>query len=302
MLCPHPRFALRTIPLALFSMFMALPALAADASLKETVVTATRNEAEIDKLSATVTRVGHKELDRRLPVDEADLFRDEPDVSMARDLRRHGATRVNIRGIEDNRVLQLVDGVRLPDFYNGGGPSNLTMNASPMPMPDFLRQVEIVRGPASSLYGSDALGGVVGYITLNPEDIAQGDKKEGVRLRGTYFGASSTFSGSVIGAMRTDMIDVLLGYGQARGEETKNKGNDDSYGPSRSKPNPANTDDRGAIAKFILRPAQGHKLMAMVEGREQESSAEIMRVSASLPRLTEFTSNDENRRVRGDAD
>ena len=299
MLCPHPRFALRTIPLALFSMFMALPALAADASLKETVVTATRNEAEIDKLSATVTRVGHKELDRRLPVDEADLFRDEPDVSMARDLRRHGATRVNIRGIEDNRVLQLVDGVRLPDFYNGGGPSNLTMNASPTPMPDFLRQVEIVRGPASSLYGSDALGGVVGYITLNPEDIAQGDKTEGVRLRGSYFGASSTFSGSVIGAMRTDMIDVLLGYGQARGEETKNKGNDDSYGPSRSKPNPANTDDRSAIAKFILRPAQGHKLMAMVEGREQESSAEIMRVSASLPRITEFTSNDENRRVRG---
>ena len=72
MLCPHPRFALRTIPLALFSTFMALPALAADASLKETVVTATRNEAEIDKLSATVTRVGRKELDRRLPVDEAE--------------------------------------------------------------------------------------------------------------------------------------------------------------------------------------------------------------------------------------
>jgi len=298
MSCPRSRFALRTIPLALFSAFIALPAVAEDTALKETVVTATRNEAEIDKLSATVTRVGRKELDRRLPVDEADFFRDELDVSMARDLRRHGATRVNIRGIEDNRVLQLVDGVRLPDFYNGGGPSNLTMNASPTPMPDFLRQVEIVRGPASSLYGSDALGGVVGYITLNPEDIAQGDNKEGVRLRGSYFGASSTFSGSVIGAMRTEMIDVLLGYGQASGEETKNKGEDDSYGPSRSKPNPASTDDRGAIAKFILRPAQGHKLSAMIEGREQEASAEIMRVSASLPRVTEFTSDDRNYRVR----
>jgi hemoglobin/transferrin/lactoferrin receptor protein len=298
MLHPRPRFVLRTIPLALLSIFITLPALAEDLALKTTVVTATRNEAEIDKLSTTVTRISREEIDRRLPVDEADLFRDEPDVSMARDLRRHGATRVNIRGIDDNRVLQLVDGVRLPDYYNGGGPSNLTMNASPTAMPDFLRQVEIVRGPASSLYGSDALGGVVGYITLNPEDIAQGDKKEGVRLRGSYIGASNTFSGSVIGAMRTEMIDVLLGYGQATGEEAKNKGDNDSYGPARSKPNPANTDDRGAIAKLILRPTQGHKLTAMIEGRNQEASANIMRVSASLPRVTEFTSNDENQRVR----
>ena len=301
MLCPNHRFGKRSISLALISVFAAsaTPVVASDIALRDTVVTATRHATEIDKVSATVTSIGRQQMDRRLPVDEADLFRDEPDVSMARDLRRHGATRVNIRGIEDNRVLQLVDGVRLPDFYNGGGPSNLTMNASPTPMPDFLRQVEIVRGPASSLYGSDALGGVVGYITLNPEDIAQGDKKEGVRLRGTYFGASSTFSGSVIGAMRTGMIDVLLGYGQASGKETKNKGTDERFGAARSKPNPASTDDRGAIAKFILRPARGHKLMAMVEGREQESNTEIMRVSASLPTITKFTGDDENRRVRG---
>jgi hemoglobin/transferrin/lactoferrin receptor protein len=63
-------------------------------------------------------------------------------------------------------------------------------------MLDFLKQVEIVRGPASSLYGSDAIGGVVGYLTLNPEDIAKGDKSYGVRVRGGYFGASDTLSGA----------------------------------------------------------------------------------------------------------
>lgn len=300
MLRPNPRFGKRSISLALLSTFAACssPVVANDLALRDTVVTATRHETEIDKISATVSSVGRQQMDRRLPVDDSDLFRDEPDVSLARDLRRHGSTRVNIRGIEDNRVVQMVDGVRLPDFYNGGGPTNYTMNAASAPMPDFMRQVEIVRGPASSLYGSDALGGVVGYITLDPSDIASGDKKQGLRLRGSYFGTSETFSGSLIGALRSDMIDVLLAYAQARGEETKNQGDNERFGPTRSTANPATSDDRGALAKFILRPAVGHKLSAMFEGREQETQTDIMRVPASMSKVSAMRGDDESRRVR----
>lgn len=299
MLHARTRFALRAIPLSLFTLFAALPATADETPLRDTVVTANRHATDVDALSATVTTVDRKTMDRRLPVDDADLFRDEPDIAMARDLRRHGTTRINIRGIEDNRVVQMVDGVRLPDFYNGGGPTNYTMSAPSGPMLDFLRQVEIVRGPASSLYGSDALGGVVGYLTLNPEDIAKGDHKTGVRLRGGYFGASDTLSGSVIGALRGETIDVLLGYSQAKGEETKNFGEDETFGPTRSKPNPAQTDDRGAIAKIILRPVAGHKLTATVEGREQQTQSDIFRIPASMSRVTSMQGDDESRRVRG---
>lgn len=208
---PLSRVKMRAIPLVLLSAFSAPPAVA-DSELGTTVVTANRHETAIDQISATVTSVSRRDIDRRLPADDADLFRDDPDVAMARDMRRHGATRINIRGIEDNRVVQIVDGVRLPDYFNGGGPTNYTMNAPSGPMIDFLRQVEVVRGPASSLYGSDAIGGVVGYLTLNPDDIAKGDKVYGARLRGGYFGASSGLSGSVIGAFRSERFDVLLGY------------------------------------------------------------------------------------------
>lgn len=294
---PFSRTKMRVIPFVLLSAF-ATPAAIADTELGNTVVTANRHETAIDQLSATVTSVGRRDIDRRLPVDDADLFRDEPDVSMAREMRRHGATRVNIRGIEDNRVVQMVDGVRLPDYFNGGGPTNYTMNAPSGPMIDFLRQVEIVRGPASSLYGSDAIGGIVGYLTLNPEDIATGDKKLGARVRGGYFGASQAFSSSVIGAFRSEKLDVLLGYAQSNGEETKNKGTDSTYGPLRSKANPATTEDRGALAKFIFRPAAGHKLTASFEGREQESETTIMRVPASLSRVTAMDGDDESRRYR----
>lgn len=298
MLRPCARFSRRAIPLALISLFAVSAFAAEEKALRDTVVTANRHATDIDQVNATVTSVRREDIDRRLPVDDADLFRDDPDISMARDMRRHGATRVNIRGIEDNRVVQLVDGVRLPDYFNGGGPTNYTMNAPSGPMLDFLKQVEIVRGPASSLYGSDAIGGVVGYLTLNPEDIAKGDKSYGVRVRGGYFGASDTLSGSVIGALRSERFDVLLGYAQANGSETKNQGSNSNYGPTRTTANPAETEDRGLLAKLVFRPVTGHKLTASLEGREQNAQTTIMRMPASLSRVTAMSGDDESKRTR----
>lgn len=298
MLRPCVRFPRRAIPLVLISIFAATSTSAEEKALRDTVVTANRHATDIDQVSAAVTSIRREELERRQPANDADLFRDDPDIVMARDLRRHGATRVNIRGIEDNRVVQLVDGVRQPDYFNGGGPTNYTMNAPSGPMLDFLRQVEIVRGPASSLYGSDAIGGVVGYLTLNPEDIAKGDKMRGVRLRGSYFGASETYAGSVIGALRSEQFDVLLGYAQANGQETRNRGNNATFGPNRSQANPAETEDRGLLAKFVFRPITGHKLTASVEGREQNTQTSIMRVPASLSRVTAMAGDDESKRTR----
>lgn len=297
----HPRrcFTLQPLAAALAAALSAaaFPALA-DTALRDTVVTATRSAAAIDDLPVTVTTVTREEMDRRLPADEADLFRDEPDVAMARDLRRFGATRVNIRGIEDNRVVTMVDGVRLPDFYNGGGPTNFTMNAIPSAMPDFLKQVEIVRGPASSLYGSDAIGGVVGFVTLDPSDIAAGDRKAGLRLRGGYYGANDSFSRSAVGALRGESVELLLGYAAVDGEETKNMGDAATFGATRSKPNPADSEDRGLLAKLVVRPGAGHRLAATVEGREQEVSTDVRRIPNSLRRISRMLGEDRGERLR----
>ena len=135
--------------------------------LSNVVVSANRSETQIDAVPATITTTDRQSIDRRMPHDETSLFADEPDLAVARDLRRFGASSINIRGIEGNRVLQQVDGVRLPDFYSGGGPSNATTSSADGPEMDFLKRVEVLRGPASSLYGSDALGGVVSYFTLD---------------------------------------------------------------------------------------------------------------------------------------
>lgn len=274
------------------------PATAEEQKLRTTVVTATRSEAVLEDLPVTVTTITREEVDRRLPLDEADLFRDDPDIVMTRDLRRHGATRVNIRGIEDNRVVQMIDGVRLPDYFFGGGPTNFNRSSVGSTFPDFLKRVEIVRGPASSLYGSDAMGGVVGYITLDPDDVVCGNDTSGLRLRGGYFGANDQFSGSVVGALRGANTEFLIGYGEARGHETENRGGWGGTSPLREKANPADSDDRSLLAKLIARPAAGHQLSATVEGRKQTVDSDIRRLSGSLARVIRMSGDDEGKRTR----
>lgn len=291
------RFKLR--PVVLLVAAACNSAWAAEApALKETVVTATRSASDLDSLASTVTSVGRAQMDRSLPTDEADLFKDESDIAFARDLRRHGATRINIRGIEDNRVVSMVDGVRLGDYYNGGGPTNFTQSASPTAMPDFLKRIEIVRGAASSLYGSDAIGGVVGYVTLDPADLLVGDATTGFRLRGGYTGANGGLSQTVLGAFLEGTAEVLLGYSHSSGRQVDNQGSVDAISTGRTRPNLLKSDDQGVLAKFSVRPAAGHKLSAMVEGRDQQVDSDILRLSGSLPKVTAVRGEDNARRVR----
>lgn len=291
--------ARRRISAALAALaFPAAPALAQTA-LSDVVVTATRYETEAANVPATVTSVTREQLDRRLPTSEADLFADDPDLAMARDARRFGATRPNIRGLEDNRVVQQVDGVRLTDFYNGGGPTNFTMTAPLGVVPDFLKRVEVVRGASSSLYGSDAIGGVVGFLTLDPVDLLGTEKTSAVRLRTSWLGADGERRLTAFGAWRGEVAELLIGVSGARAEETDNQGSVNTTSASRTRPNPQQIDDQGVLAKLVLRPAAGHQVTFGLEGREQSATTDVRRLAASLPKVTAMAGDDEARRVRG---
>lgn len=271
----------------------------AEDMLRPITVTATRTDTAADDVPATVTLQTARDIERRLPADETDLFKDEPDVAAARDLRRFGTTRVNIRGIEDNRVVQMVDGVRMPDFYNSGGPTNFTMSAPLGASIDFLKRVEILRGPASSLYGSDTIGGVVGYLTLDPTDLLTGDKQTALRYRAGYTSANEGLTNTLIGAWRGESMEAMLGYSRTDAREIDNQGTVDTVSSTRTTPNPQDIRDQGLLAKFAMRPAAGHRLAFTVEGREQDSDVTVSRLAASLPKVTAMRGDDRARRVRG---
>lgn len=295
-----PRISPTTIRLAL-AMVLTWPCLGlADTQLKDVVVTASRAEVEADNVAASITSITREVLDRRLPADAADLFRDEPDVAFARDARRFGATRPNIRGLENNRVLQLVDGVRLPDFYHGGGPTNFTTSAPLTTPTDFLKRAEVLRGPASSLYGSDALGGVVGYLTLDPGDLLRPGESLALRPKLTYTGANDGWTGTLLAAGGQDQgVQWLLGYTRGRADEFDNQGKLDVTAPNRERPNPRDVREQGLLAKLALRPAAGHELKFTLEGAKQDADVVVKRLAASLPKVTAMEGDDHSERLRG---
>ena len=130
-------------------------------------VTGTRTPRAVNDLPATVTVFELEDIEFYQSQDLRDLLRYEPGVSVRNNLR-YGLQDVNIRGIEGNRVLFQLDNIRLPERFEFG-PFNVGRG-------DYVdlatvQAVEVLRGPASTLYGSDALGGVVSFRSLEAEDL-----------------------------------------------------------------------------------------------------------------------------------
>lgn len=298
----HPGLVRRPLALAVTSL-LALPAAAQTATeLKDVVVSATRQEAAADAVPVTVTTVNAAQIELRLPRDLTELFAADPDLAVARNRARFGSATVNIRGIEGNRVLSLVDGVRLPDYYNGGGPSNMLVANQAGPEAAFLKRVEVVRGPASSLYGSDALGGVVAYLTKGPEDFLKDGRNQAFQYTGAWRGEDKSWSHTGAFAVGGAAAQFLLMANRSDGHELANRGDVDSVATDRSKPNPQDTRSSGVLAKLALQPAAGHRLSLAVDRREIDVATEVKRLSSSLPRVTWAEGDDNSRRTRTSLD
>ncbi len=126
--------------------------------IEPVVVTATRTESPADKVLASVDIISGAELRRQPAADLGDLLRMRAGVEVARLGGPGQQTSLFLRGTESNHVLVLIDGVRInPGTIGSAAIQNIA--------PELVERVEIVKGPRSTLYGSDALGGVINVIT-----------------------------------------------------------------------------------------------------------------------------------------
>jgi vitamin B12 transporter len=122
------------------------------------IVTATRTAQAADSVLGSIDIVSGEELQRWPAADVADALRMRAGIEIARTGGPGQQTSVFLRGTESNHVLLLVDGVRInPGTIGSPAVQNLT--------PAMIDHIEIVKGPRSTLYGSDAIGGVVNVIT-----------------------------------------------------------------------------------------------------------------------------------------
>ncbi|MGD1906648.1 MAG: TonB-dependent hemoglobin/transferrin/lactoferrin family receptor [Leptolyngbyaceae cyanobacterium] len=180
-------------------------------------VTGTRNPIPVENLPATVTVFELEDFNFYQVQSLEDLLRYEPGVSV-RDNLRYGAQDVNIRGIEGNRVLFQVDNIRLPERFEFG-----PFNIGRADYVDFatLQAVEILRGPASTLYGSDAIGGVVSYRSLEPTDLlVDEDDDFASDLSTTYLSAIGGFENIARAAVRQDEASAVFVVSRRDGRET----------------------------------------------------------------------------------
>ncbi|MFS0848781.1 TonB-dependent receptor [Novosphingobium panipatense] len=170
---------------SLIPLLAATPALAETGATDDTniVVTASRSGDAIpaDLIGSSITVLDSEALENRQTRVLSDVLRDVPGVAVNRTGAIGGLTQIRIRGSEGNHVLVFIDGIKASDPFHGEFDFG-TLIA------DEAARVEVLRGQQSSLYGSDAIGGVVTYTTLSGRE-APGFT---ARVEGGSFGTVST--------------------------------------------------------------------------------------------------------------
>ncbi|MGJ7518158.1 TonB-dependent receptor [Pseudomonas baetica] len=223
------------------------PTSAGTLNLQQVTISATRQEQDINSVPSTVTVQTREDLDRNNVNNIKDLVRYEPGVSVGGTGTRAGLSGYNIRGIDGDRVLTQVDGVQVPDGFFNGPYAQTNRNYVD---PEIVKRVEILRGPASVLYGSNAIGGAVSYYTLDPDDIIKPGQDVGARLKTGYSSADDSWltSGTVAG--RTGEFDGLLHLSQRNGHETESYGETGGTGLNRTEANPEDVRTTNILAKL----------------------------------------------------
>ena len=154
--------------------------------LERVVVVASKVAEPALQVVGTVSELDREAIECRQVQSIADLVRYEPGVDALGDAARFGWQGFSIRGLDGNRVGMEIDGVPVAEAFAVGqfaaaGRDLLDVEA--------VQRVEILRGPASTLYGSDALAGIVAWRTRDPQDLL--DRVDGQR----YIGGRAGWSG-----------------------------------------------------------------------------------------------------------
>lgn len=170
---------------------VALPSLAQEAAMSgeaydlgTVVITASGFSQQITDAPATITVIDSEDIASKPYASVTDVIRDVPGVIIGAPSARSGGEEISIRGLGEEYVLILVDGKPIGNSgeaaYNGYG-SGLTKTQ--LPPAAAIEQIEVIRGPMSSLYGSAASGGVINVITKPVSDQWSGS----VTLGGTSY-------------------------------------------------------------------------------------------------------------------
>ncbi len=260
-------------------------------SLDTVVVTASKSAQKQREADRTTTVINAQDIQSKQIQSVDDLFQYTPGVTVAgANPRKDG--NINIRGMEGNRVLITVDGVKQPKHVDSGGmkSSRHFVDAN------TIKQVEIVPGPASSLHGSDALGGVVAFVTKDPKDVL---RKEGNGVGGSlasrYDSGNKGTANTLSVAGRKDKLEGMLIYTHSESNETKNNGEVGGFGANRELPNPTDNKDDSVLGKVKVEVGNGQTVK--LTGSHVKSRTDNKDLSGSTTGTNSYTDSKERQHL-----
>ncbi|MEO0367259.1 MAG: TonB-dependent hemoglobin/transferrin/lactoferrin family receptor, partial [Pseudomonadota bacterium] len=269
----------------------------ADQEKETLVVTSTRTEKALSDIPATVSFIDAEEIERQLTNTISDLVRFEPGVSVAGG-GRFGLSGFTIRGITDDRVLILVDKTPTADEFSFGPFLSSRRDFVDI---DAIKSVEILRGPSSSSFGSNALGGIVHFVTKDPVDYLEGKSFAG-SLKTSYASVDERANITATGAFGNEELSGMVVATLRDFSETESFfGDDNSTGPDRNAQNPQDSDSTNLFAKFVYAPSDTQKLTLVAESFDSETETDVLSVAGTFVRgvlTNQETGIDERERQR----
>lgn len=170
------------------------------------IITATGNETPLLETAPSTTVITRHEIERRQYQTVAEALRQTPGVHVARNGGIGQPTSLFMRGTNSNHVLVMIDGVKINDTTTPNGAFDFANL-----MTDAIERIEVVRGPQSTLYGSDAIGGVINIITRKG-NTAGGPVSGSIELAGgshnTFKEAATLYGGNRIATYMLSLANI----------------------------------------------------------------------------------------------
>ena len=145
-------------------------------TLSTIVVSAAGFEQDIKNAPASISVVTKEDIEKKNATSIADLLADVPGVDVRNGVGKTGGLNVSMRGMKAEDTLILIDGRRQTTATDNIMPNGFSeASTSFMPPLSAIERIEVIRGPMSTLYGSDAMGGVINIITKKVSDVWNGN-------------------------------------------------------------------------------------------------------------------------------
>lgn len=271
---------------------------ASTGTLGEVLVSGSRHEQLSDDLPLSIDVIEANQISDSQASNLRDALLNLPNVSVklsparfsvggtTASAGRDGNVGLNIRGLGGNRVLMLVDGIRIPRSYAF---RTTTFDREYLSL-ELLKRIELVRGPASALYGSDGMVGLVNFITHEPADFLASStpggapKTIGGRVSAGWSGddRGRTLAATVAGRASDSLQWMVTATGR-RAHALENRGSNDSPDVNRTTPNPQHDSDNALLGKLVLTPGAGQRHVITLEHVEKDSDVQLLSSRAARP-------------------